>query len=64
MDITIHANETETVLEALNAYRTQLSNDIDTVKKSTETWSVDTITRRIEMRRETLNRVIARIESL
>ncbi|SHK27964.1 hypothetical protein SAMN05720470_10123 [Fibrobacter sp. UWOV1] len=64
MDITIHANETETVLEALNEYRTQLREDIATVKKSTETWAVDPIVRRMEMRSETLNRVIARIEAL
>jgi len=64
MDITIHANETETVLEALNAYRIQLSQDIGTVEKSSETWAVDSITHRMEKKRETLNRVITRIESL
>jgi hypothetical protein len=64
MEMTIHANETETVLEALNAYRMQLEQDIVTVEKSTETWAVNPIVRRMEMKRETLNRVIARLESL
>ncbi len=64
MEIKINANETETVLEALHAYRVQLSQDIGTVEKSSETWAVDSITSRMEVKRETINRVIARIESL
>lgn len=64
MDIKINANETETVLEALRAYQVQLGLDIVTVEKSSETWAADSIKKRIEVKRETLNRVIARIESL
>lgn len=64
MDIKINANETETVLEALHAYRVQLSQDIGTVEKSSDTWAVDSIKSRMDVKRETLNRVIARIESL
>lgn len=64
MEMLIHANETETVLEALKSYHEKLGSDISCVEKSTETWSVDPIKRRLEMKRETLSRVIARIEDL
>lgn len=64
MEFTIHANETETVLDALKAFYNKLGNDIETVKKSTETWNVDPIVFRLEQKRETLSRVICRIEDL
>lgn len=64
MEMKIHANETETVLEALRSYHAKLGSDIGCVEKSSESWKVDDITSRIEVKRETLSRVIARIEEL
>ena len=64
MEVKILANETGTVLEALKAYRQQLDTDISAVKHSQDTWAVDSLVSRIEQKKETLTRVIGRIEEL
>ena len=60
----IHANETETVLEALKDYQNNIDRAVSTVNHSTETWNTDGLIKRLEVKRETLSRVIARIEEL
>lgn len=64
MELKIFANETQTVIEALEAYRKSLDNDISTVKNSTDKWSIDGLVDRLERKKETLTRVIDRLNEL
>lgn len=61
MDIKIFANEANTVIEALNEYKKMVALEIDTVKKSTETWNIESIVSRLKKKDETLTRVIGRL---
>lgn len=60
MDVQIHANETETVLEALRAYKDQLKREITVIPDI----SGGSYVERLQVKRETLTRVIDRINDL
>lgn len=64
MEFTIHANETETVLGALESYRELLTLQIGAVKNSKDNYRSDEIIALLEKRKETLNRLIDRIKEL
>ena len=64
MEVKIYANETTTVLEALRSYRKHLEDDIFATNQSTGNYRMDLIVKDMERRKETINRVIDRIEEM